>query len=140
MDAPLPWDHLDTGIDKTWLQDDLRRALAAAVVPDCSFEGCSHCGVCGTDFGHNVVVPPLPIPAFEGHDKPKSERVQRLRVTLGKLGDMALIGHLDLARLLDRAVRRAALPISFTGGYHPGPRISPGQCPLPGGNQYRRDR
>lgn len=125
MDAPLPWDHLDTGIDKQWLQEDLRRALAAAIVPDCSFEGCSHCGVCGTDFGHNIVIPPLPIPAFEGHSKPRSERVQRLRITLGKLGDMALIGHLDLARMLDRAVRRAALPISFTGGYHPGPRIAP---------------
>ncbi|MEO0868498.1 MAG: TIGR03936 family radical SAM-associated protein, partial [Cyanobacteria bacterium J06642_11] len=122
---PLPWDHLDTGIDKRWLQDDLRRALEAAVVPDCSFEGCSHCGVCGTDFGHNVVIPPLPIPVFEGHAKPKSDRVQRLRITLGKLGDMALIGHLDLARMLDRAVRRAALPISFTGGFHPGPRIAP---------------
>ncbi|MEL6229498.1 MAG: TIGR03960 family B12-binding radical SAM protein [Cyanobacteria bacterium J06627_3] len=125
MEAPLPWDHIDTGIDKTWLQEDLRRALEAATVPDCSFEGCSHCGVCGTDFGHNVVVPPLPIPSFEGHGKPKSERLQRIRVTLGKLGDMALIGHLDLARMLDRAVRRAALPISFTGGYHPGPRIAP---------------
>ena len=38
---------------------------------------------------------------------------------------MALIGHLDFARLMDRAIRRAALPIAFTGGYHPGPRISP---------------
>jgi radical SAM family uncharacterized protein/radical SAM-linked protein len=122
---PLPWDHLDTGIDKSWLQADLKRALAAAVVPDCSFEGCSHCGVCGPDFGHNIVIPPPLIPAFEGHFKPNQDKVQRLRVQLGKLGDMALLGHLDLARMLDRAVRRAALPIAFTGGYHPGPRISP---------------
>ena len=125
LEAPLPWDHLDTGIDKAWLQQDLQRALEAATVPDCSFEGCSHCGVCGTDFGHNVVVPPPPIPTFVGHGKPDQARVQRLRVTLGKLGDMALIGHLDLVRLFDRALRRAGLPISFTGGFHPGPRISP---------------
>lgn len=125
LDAPLPWDHMDTGIDKRWLQDDLRRALEAATVPDCSFEGCSHCGVCGTDFGHNVVVQPPEIPEFAGHFQPDQERVQRLRVTLGKLGSMALIGHLDLVRLFDRAIRRASLPISFTGGYHPGPRISP---------------
>ena len=46
---PLPWDHIDTGIDKAWLADDLQRALAAAVVPDCSFNGCSSCGVCGPD-------------------------------------------------------------------------------------------
>ncbi|MBE9158836.1 TIGR03960 family B12-binding radical SAM protein [Nodosilinea sp. LEGE 06152] len=125
LDAPLPWDHLDTGIDKTWLKEDLHRALDEATVPDCSFEGCSHCGVCGPDFGHNIVVPPLPIPAFAGHSQPSAERVQRLRVTLGKLGSMALLGHLDLVRLFDRALRRAGLPIAFTGGFHPGPRLSP---------------
>ncbi|MGB5973903.1 MAG: TIGR03936 family radical SAM-associated protein, partial [Nodosilinea sp.] len=45
--------------------------------------------------------------------------------TLGKLGSMALLGHLDLVRLFDRALRRAGLPIAFTGGFHPGPRLSP---------------
>lgn len=124
-DAPLPWDHLDTGIDKAWLKEDLRKALEAAIVPDCSFEGCSHCGVCGTDFGHNVVVPPPPIPEFDGQFVPNVTRVQRMRLWFGKLGDMALISHLDLMRLFDRAVRRAALPIAYTNGFHPSPRISP---------------
>ncbi|WP_036483122.1 TIGR03960 family B12-binding radical SAM protein [Myxosarcina sp. GI1] len=122
--APLPWDHLNTGIDKQWLKEDLNRALEAATVPDCAFEGCSHCGVCGTDFGHNIVVPPLPIPEFKGHFQPNKNREQRIRVWFGKQGEMALVSHLDLVRLFDRAIRRAALPISFTGGYHPGPRIS----------------
>lgn len=121
--APLPWDHIDTGISKIWLQEDLRRALEAATVPDCSFDGCSHCGVCGTDFGHNVVVPPPPIPQFQHHFTPETHRAQRLRVRYGKLGSMALIGHLDLLRLFDRAIRRAALPIAYTGGFHPSPRI-----------------
>lgn len=125
LDAPLPWDHIDTGIDKTWLKADLQRALEAATVPDCSFESCSHCGVCGVDFGHNIVIPPLPIPAFAGEFTPKQERKQRLRVWFGKLGGMALVSHLDLVRLFDRALRRASLPISFSGGFHPGPRISP---------------
>jgi radical SAM family uncharacterized protein/radical SAM-linked protein len=122
---PLPWDHLDTGIDKQWLHDDLKKALEAAVVPDCSFEGCSHCGVCSVDFGHNIVVPPMPIPAFDGHFKPNTDRAQRIRIWHGKQGDMALVSHLDLLRLFDRAVRRAAIPISFTGGFHPSPRIMP---------------
>jgi radical SAM family uncharacterized protein/radical SAM-linked protein len=124
LNASLPWDHIDTGISKEWLKDDLKQALEAAIVPDCSFDGCSHCGICGTDFGHNIVVPPQPIPPFEGHFVPNQTRAQRLRVWLGKLGEMALISHLDWMRLLDRAVRRAALPIAFTGGFHPSPRIS----------------
>ena len=124
LDQALPWDHLDTGIDKNWLKIDLQKALEAATVPDCSFEGCSRCGVCGTDFGHNVVVDALPIPEFAGEFVPNTERKQRLRVWFGKVGDMALVGHLDLIRLFDRVVRRADLPISFTGGFHPNPRIS----------------
>lgn len=124
-DAPLPWDHLDTGIDKQWLKADLQRALEAATVPDCAFEGCSHCGVCGLDFGHNIVMPAPPIPEFAGQFVPNQTRSQRLRVWLGKHGDMALLSHLDWLRLLDRAVRRASLPIAFTGGFHPGPRIMP---------------
>jgi radical SAM family uncharacterized protein/radical SAM-linked protein len=125
LDAPLPWDFVDTGIDKQWLKEDLRRALEAATVPDCSFEGCSHCGVCGVDFGHNVVVAPLPIPEFTGQFEPDQRRSQRLRVWMGKTGEMALVSHLDLMRLFDRAIRRASIPITFTGGFHPNPRIIP---------------
>ncbi|HBR00894.1 MULTISPECIES: TIGR03960 family B12-binding radical SAM protein [unclassified Roseofilum] len=123
LDQPLPWDHIDTGITKTWLKDDLKRALEATTVPDCSFDSCSHCGVCGTNFGHNIVVTPPPIPALEVRDNTKVPPVQRLRVKWGKQGEMGQISHLDWLRLLDRAVRRAGLPVSYSGGYHPGPRI-----------------
>ncbi len=123
-DAPLPWDHINTGIDKQWLKEDLQRALDAATVPDCAYEGCSHCGVCGTDFGHNIVVKPPAIPKFAGHYKPNQHKEQKIRMWFGKVAEMGLISHLDLVRLFDRAIRRAALPISFTGGYHPGPKIS----------------
>ena len=124
LDLPLPWDHIDTGIDKKWLQEDLKRALEAAVVPDCSFEGCSHCGVCGTDFGHNIVIEPPAIPQFVGDFVPNTTKAQRLRVWFGKQGDMALVSHLDLMRLFDRVMRRAGLPVAFTGGFHPHPRIA----------------
>ncbi|MEH1967066.1 TIGR03960 family B12-binding radical SAM protein [Nostoc sp.] len=124
LDIPLPWDHIDTGIDKKWLKEDLQRALEAAIVPDCSFDGCSHCGVCGTDFGHNIVIESPAIPKFAGEFVPNTTKAQRLRLWFGKQGNMALMSHLDLIRLFDRVVRRAGLPIAFTGGFHPMPRIS----------------
>ena len=124
LDRRLPWDHINTGIDKEWLKADLEKALAAAIVPDCSFDECSHCGVCSVDFGHNVVVDALPIPEFAGDFVPNTDRQQRVRVWFGKLGDLALISHLDLLRLFDRVLRRASLPISFSGGFHPSPRMA----------------
>jgi len=120
---PLPWDHIDSGIDKRWLAEDLKRALAATVVPDCSFEGCSSCGVCGPELGHNVVIPTPPIPTQVPQQAPASERVCRLRIGFSKSGSLALISHLDTLRLLERALRRSGLPVSFTGGFHPLPRL-----------------
>ncbi|MEY2643931.1 MAG: hypothetical protein RLZZ611_580 [Cyanobacteriota bacterium] len=119
---PLPWDHIDSGVDKRWLAEDLQRARAAAVVPDCSFEGCSSCGVCGPELGHNVVIPPPPIPQPRPQRAPASERVQRLRFRFSKRGTLALLSHLDLVRLIERALRRSGVPVSFTGGFHPLPR------------------
>ena len=120
---PLPWDHIDTGIDKTWLMEDLQRALEASVVPDCSFHGCSSCGVCGPDLGHNVVVQAPVVPTQVPTQAPPSERICRLRIQFAKTGSMAFLSHLDLMRLLERALRRSGLPISFTGGFHPLPRV-----------------
>ena len=124
MQDDLPWDHIDTGIDKQWLIEDWTRAIAAQTIPDCSFGGCSACGVCGPEFGHNVIIPPPEIPAIS-LDKPiVPARVQRIRMKFGKLGDMSLISHLDLHRFFQRAARRAALPIAYTEGFNPLPRIS----------------
>jgi radical SAM-linked protein len=120
---PLPWDHIDSGVDKVWLAEDLERALAAVVVPDCSFDGCSHCGVCGPDLGHNVVIPPPPVPPALPPRSPASERVSRLRFGFSRSGSLARISHLDSVRLMERALRRSGLPVSFTGGFHPLPRL-----------------
>ena len=125
---PLPWDHIDTGVDRQWLRDDLQRAMAAVVVPDCSFAACSSCGVCGPGFGHNQIVAPPPIPVASARVRPVSRRVQRLRLRFTKEGDAALLSHLDLLRLLERALRSAALPISFSAGFHPLPRLQVGHA------------
>ena len=120
---PLPWDHIDSGVDKAWLAEDLVRALAAAVVPDCSFDGCSSCGVCGPELGHNVVVPAPPVPTPKPPQPPPSERLLRLRFGFARRGSLALLSHLDMQRLLERALRRSGLPASYSGGFHPLPRM-----------------
>jgi radical SAM family uncharacterized protein len=50
-DEVLPWDHLDSGLDKDWLWSDWEDALAAAEgagieVEDCRWTPCYDCGVC----------------------------------------------------------------------------------------------
>lgn len=100
------------------------RALTGTLTPDCSFSDCSECGVCGTERGNNVVSTPPPIPAYTGDWRPDTTKATSLRLTLAKRGDASLLSHLDTFRLFDRAFRRARLPISFSGGFHPKPRVA----------------
>jgi hypothetical protein len=48
----LPWDHLDSGLDKDWLWEDWQDSLNGVEVEDCRWTPCFDCGVCpqmGTD-------------------------------------------------------------------------------------------
>ncbi|GAA3614185.1 TIGR03960 family B12-binding radical SAM protein [Microlunatus ginsengisoli] len=52
QDEVLPWDHLDSGLDKDWLWDDWQDSLDEVEVDDCRWTPCFDCGVCpqmGTD-------------------------------------------------------------------------------------------
>ncbi len=42
----LPWDHLDSGLDKDWLWEDWQDALDEREVDDCRWTPCFDCGVC----------------------------------------------------------------------------------------------
>lgn len=42
----LPWDHLDSGLDRDWLWEDWEDALRETEVEDCRWTPCFDCGVC----------------------------------------------------------------------------------------------
>lgn len=48
----------------------------------------------------------------------------RVRMTYAKLGNLRFIGHLDLQRLFERALRRTNLPLRYTQGFSPHMRIN----------------
>jgi radical SAM superfamily enzyme YgiQ (UPF0313 family) len=56
-DEVLPWDHLDSGLDKQWLWDDWQDALAEFEQDDCRWTPCFDCGVCST-MGTDIQVGP----------------------------------------------------------------------------------
>ena len=49
--------------------------------------------------------------------------VQRLRITFGKSGPLRFTSNLDVAKIWERVLRRADLPILYTQGFNTRPRI-----------------
>ena len=60
----------------------------------------------------------------------QSDTVQRLRLTFSKDGPAQYISHLDLVRTFERSLIRASIPVAYTKGYNPQPKLQ-FAAPLP---------
>jgi radical SAM-linked protein len=52
------------------------------------------------------------------------EHLMRIRITFAKQGALRYTGHLDLHKLWERAARRAGLPLAYSQGFHPQPKMN----------------
>ncbi len=126
----LPWDHISCGVKRPFLLEEYRRSLSGEVTPDCREGVCHGCGACTARQMQSL--PPLrkgggaegdrPLQAQATQDADRSSR--RVRLVFSKRGDMRFLGHLEMARVFERASRRGEIPLAFTGGYSPKPRIT----------------
>jgi radical SAM-linked protein len=59
---------------------------------------------------------------------PSEQPVQKIRFEFQKVGELRYLSHLELMRVLHRALRRASLPLAYTQGFNPQPKISVAQA------------
>lgn len=131
FDELFPWDHLRPGVDKEFLKMEFERAVELARTPDCKVDRCSNCGLCD----HRVIKPRSATDAPIFDERPKAapaEDLTRIRFRFSKTGNARFLGHLELISVFVRAIRRAGLPLRYSQGFHPMPKLAFG-APLPVG-------
>jgi radical SAM-linked protein len=64
--------------------------------------------------------------------------MERIRVTYAKTEPLRYVGNLDMQKVWERSLRRAHLPVAYSQGYHPQPRLNQA-CPLPLGMTSRHE-
>lgn len=123
---PLPWSHLDCGVSERWLWQENIRAGRAELTPDCAYADCSQCGVCNGDWQPRLLSRPetdMPSPRRTSAAE-AAPQLYKYRCRLAIAGPMTWLSHLDLLAALEKAVRRARLPIAFSQGFNPHMQIS----------------
>jgi len=137
---PLPWDHIDTRVSKKFLQAEWRRALAGEKTPDCREGDCSGCGVCDFDEIRPRVQRSMePVSKTgAGAQGANPAGYRKLQVSYSKLGPARFFGHLEMVNIFLRALRRAGIPLKFSEGYHPKPKVAFGN-PLPTGMESENE-
>ncbi len=138
----LPWDHLSSRVTREFLLEEHRKALEEVQTPDCRRDACSGCGVCADSEGPaNSPCSPRDFTEAEPlprHTETTSPIVRRFRARFTKQGSIRLLGHLEMSRAMLRAFRRLRVPIAYSQGFHPLPKIAFGP-PLPVGYESRAE-
>lgn len=143
-DDALPWEGIDTGVKREFLWREFQKAQACEITADCR-KACSSCGIeckkgqksrsceAGTvshvcpeavtdakQLGEHRSLPSTPNPRGALTMFPKI----RVRVRFSKTCDLRYLSHRELMTAVIRAVRRADIPVAYSQGFHPSPRIS----------------
>ena len=66
----------------------------------------------------------IPLPGKSPDGPPPPPVVQRVRVCYAKRGRLRFTSHRDIQRAFERALRRAEVPIAYSAGFSPHPKIS----------------
>lgn len=155
-DEALPWEHITRGITKKYLRQEYERSLSGAITADCKYTLCNLCGLMklpgcqevlkrGTkekaSTPEEILITRAIHPIYHWKDKiPASEPPISIetapleitdnphwyRLSYQKLGLIRFLGHLDLLNVILRTFRRLKLPLVFSEGFSPHPKISPG--------------
>jgi radical SAM family uncharacterized protein/radical SAM-linked protein len=127
-DELLPWDHVDCGVSRDFLLTERGRAYQELETPDCRVSGCQDCGVCDQDAIslrlEDALALPLAPPAPAPPPAADPLAPYRYRLTYAKLEEARWLGHLEMVASLYRSLRRSGLPLAFSSGFHPLPRVS----------------
>jgi radical SAM-linked protein len=134
LDDDLPWDHVKSGVTKEFLKREYQRALTAEITGNCRMV-CEKCGIgCLDGASPALGKPPAPATTTGGteHPRPRTsdrrtaapEVTTRIRMKFSKTGRVRFLSHLDFMTLVHRAVVRAGIPVSFSQGFNPHPKIA----------------
>ncbi len=133
IEERLPWDHIDVLVDKAWLVADWERAKLLEHAEDCRHKKCHKCGVidqvrplCASML-RNSIQGREPETAWKRKERTpyvEPEPVQRVVLRIARTGQSRYLGHLEFHTAWLRALRRAKIPLSYSQGFHPQPRMA----------------
>ncbi|MBI5439964.1 MAG: TIGR03960 family B12-binding radical SAM protein [Deltaproteobacteria bacterium] len=138
--APLPWDLVDPGFEREFLVREWEKARAAEATGDCRAGVCQGCGLCDFEGLMPRLASSADVPRCEPPPEPAESEpaVHRVRFRYVKEGAASLLSHLETVAALHRAFRAARVPLAYSAGHHPHPKLTLGPA-LPLGTESRAE-
>ena len=142
-DEVFPWDFIHAGTSKQYLRREWEKAFdpTSAPVPNCKWGDCQACGIPG--FGKEIVLAddpvrhkapsrtPEEIKKLVADRRPSQKVSYSYKITFKKSGISRFLPHHNMLSFFERTFICAGIPIKFSEGFSPKPRIvNMGALPL----------
>ncbi len=122
----LPWDHIHSRVTKDYLLREWKKSINGQITEDCRTGICNDCGVC--DFQNiktRLAICSSVDPASVIERKAVGDYQDMMyRIIYTKRDQAKYFGHLEMVNAILRAIRRAGIPVLYSEGFHPKPRVS----------------
>ncbi len=119
-EIPLPWSIVDPLITDEFLKSEREKSYRGELTVDC-LNGCAACGACDGDIAIHASAP-MSLQETQTHI-PTSKKIL-YRIRFSRDGVMKYISQKDIINCIEFSLRRARLPIAFTEGFSPHPKLS----------------
>ncbi|ADY72737.1 Protein of unknown function DUF2344 [Desulfurobacterium thermolithotrophum DSM 11699] len=127
LEKELPWDFIKGVVSKKFLIREFEKAKKAQKTPDCRIVGCHGCGACTLQQIKELKNHPIPEKIeFNVPPRPKREFPLKRKVALvfEKKGFTKFLSLLDLTRAFTRTFRKFGVPLRYSQGFNPHPKIN----------------
>lgn len=121
-DEALPWDCVDVGVKKEYLRSEHEKAHEAEWTTDCNRDRCHACGV-GCRSGEFLSPSTVRYRPFSQESHYRFTPV-KVRVEYIKKGILRHLSHRELVNAFLRGLRRAGVPLVYSAGFSPSPKVS----------------
>ena len=123
INETLPWDFIDIGVNKQWLQEQYKLAMQSQNCKTCE-NLCVNCGVC-PNLGVKKVID-KPYNPNISQQKEQEIKATNYRMKITKSDKLKFISHLDFQSTIIKAIKRADLNVAYSEGFNPSPKVSLG--------------
>ncbi len=120
-ESVLPWDHIDTGFKKSYFLGELDKAMNGEQTLSCFDSQCGDCQGCSLSslverkFEERIEISSEKQTSFGL----RTQNIFRYLAFYSKLDTARFLSHVDLSNIIQRAFRRARVPVIYSEGFHP---------------------
>ncbi|AEF83796.1 radical SAM domain protein [Treponema primitia ZAS-2] len=135
---PLPWSMIDSAVLPGYLKKEKEKSGKGEITLPC-IENCKHfCGICDKDckLVENIIHDDKLLDASREEELPEKLEIQeppikpssdlpswRIIFSFSKKGSAIFHGHLTIIEVFSMAMMRAGIPVQYTGGFNPLPKL-----------------